>query len=267
MSGTLATIFPFDYVGIAEDMRHRFGWADQDLASAMAQLLPAAMTGFRHFGGLQTAARPSPGPADWLAMSPFFGAGFAPFGSAAPPDTLTFFYGPEPVRNMVADHIATVTGLQKEAIAEMMPVAATLAMGQMARPYLPGPAQDMLDAFMRGFARGRPKPRPGPADYFQGYTDAMTAFWSAFLRPNLGSQDAPPADAEVRTDEAEAADDTSEETPDQPPPEQAPSEFETLISGWMAAGRDLQSSQFKAFDSLFEKAAKDVAKDTPSQDL
>ncbi|MBO6509403.1 MAG: DUF937 domain-containing protein [Roseibium sp.] len=246
---------PFDIFSLLEDVQDRFGWSNDDLSNVMEQLLPAALNGFRYFGSAV------PGFTDFLGQtSPQGFGGPNPFSAyqglfQTPTDAaLTPFFGPEAVQKALADQVSGMTGLQQDAIREMMPVAATLAMGQIARPFVHGEARNLLDAYLRGFARGRPKPQPTPADYLQGYAEAMQAFWGAFLQPAsiVNMQDEPEPEPEP---EPEAEPEEDEAT------SEAPSEFEEMVSGWMAAGKDFQSSQFKAFDSFFEKAAKDLGGD------
>lgn len=253
MTGSDKGTPPFDVFSLAEDVRERFGWSNDDLNRVMEQLLPAALNGFRHFGSAVPGFSEFPGLPSSLGeaapLNPF--AGFVQNASEA---ALTPFFGPEAVQQALAGQISVLTGLQSDAIQEMMPVAATLAMGQVARPFVHGEARNLLDAYLRGFARGRPKPQPTPVDYMQGYADAMNAFWGAFLQPaslvteTLKTEEEPEPEPEEEpiAPEAEAEDDGSE--------------FDEMVSNWMAAGRDFQSNQFKAFDSFFEKAAKDFDK-------
>jgi len=238
---------PFNIFSLTEDVRERFGWSNTDLNKVMEQLMPAAMSGFQHFGG------PMSGLPDWfrspvgqMAIDPGnpFGA-FMNFFKVPTQQSLTPFFGPEAVQQALAAQISGVTGLQSDAVREMMPVAATLAFGQVARPFFQGEAQVLLDAYMRGFARGRPKRAPAPIDYLQGYTEAMNAFWGAWLRPGTAKAEAPEPEPEVE-----------EEPVEDSPPSADSSEFDEMVSGWMAAGRDLQSNQFKAFDSFFSSAAR-----------
>ena len=259
MTENPGSAFPLDLAAIARDMQQRFGWSEGDLGEAMRQLMPAAMSGLKNFGPFVPAFQPLMN--SW-PMGQVPSAFSAPQFSTDSSDHLLPFFGPKFVRDAVSEQIAQVTGLQREAIAEMMPVAATLAMGQVARPYLQGEARELLDAFLRGYARGRPKPIPGPADYIQGYTQAMQSFWSGFLKP-FERQDA--AAEEPEADEAEEEDIV---LPNAGEPEtiethteelEVPGEFGAMVSDWMTAGRDFQSSQFKAFDSFFEKAIKDMS--------
>jgi hypothetical protein len=257
MTGGKTAAPPFDIFSLSEDVRDRFGWSNEDLSRVMEQLMPAALNGFRYFGSAV------PGFSEFLGQSsPFPGTGQNPFAGYSalfqtPSEAaLTPFFGPEAVQQALARQISTLTGLQRDAIQEMMPVAATLAMGQIARPFVHGEARNLLDAYLRGFARGRPKPQPTPVDYLQGYADAMNAFWGAFLQPVRVVEK--PAEPEPGP-EPEEDEDVAEEQPDEPESsaDNAASEFEEMVSSWMSAGRDFQSSQFKAFDSFFAKASKD----------
>ncbi|MBD1546157.1 DUF937 domain-containing protein [Roseibium aggregatum] len=255
--------YPFDLAAIAEDMQQRFGWSNQDLSDAMSRLMPAAMAGFRHFGpqSLSPFQAPAAEPFNFFDPLRLFGK----TGQAATNEQLSPFFGPEFVRKAVAEQIAQATGLQQKAVQEMMPVAATLAMSQVVRPYLHSDAQELLDAFVRGFVRGRPKPVPKPMDYVQGYAEAVNAFWSHFLKP-LERKDAEDdraeeeeeIEAEPAADDEDAVTDDSETENSEPESKAEGSEFDTMMASWMAAGRDFQSSQFEAFDSFFNRAARDL---------
>ncbi|MEP2707011.1 MAG: DUF937 domain-containing protein [Roseibium sp.] len=251
MPKTDETTPPFDIFTISEDVRERFGWSNDDLNRAMEQLMPAALNGFQHFGGSVPGFSNFFGqaaPSNPFAFNPFAG-GTNMFQSPTNAG-LTPFFGPEAVQQAVASQIASLTGLQSDAIQEMMPVAATLALGQVAKSFVQGEARNLLDAYMRGFARGRPKPQPTPVDYLQGYTDAMQAFWGAFASPTGANSNTP-------ENESEPEPEIENEEPEDGTPENGGSEFEEMVSGWMDAGRDFQSNQFKAFDNFFQQAAKD----------
>ncbi len=246
---------PFDIFTLSEDVRNRFGWSNEDLNQVMEQLMPAALNGFRYFGSAvpgftEFLSQSSPGQSG--AANPF--SGYSGLFHAPAETALTPFFGPEAVQNALAAQVAGITGLQRDAIQEMMPVAATLAMGQIARPFVHGEARNLLDAFLRGFARGRPKPAPTPVDYLQGYADVMQTFWGAFLQPARIVPDSAEPEPEEEFEE-------EPEDEDVPPEAEAPAEehteFGEMVNSWMSAGRNFQSSQFKAFDSFFEKASKD----------
>lgn len=259
MTGGEAAAPPFDIFSVSEDVRNRFGWSNEDLNRVMEQLMPAALNGFRYFGSTV------PGFSEFLgSSSPFSGAfsgspefpfaGYSNLLQTPSEAALTPFFGPEAVQQALAGQISGLTGLQSGAIQEMMPVAATLAMGQVARPFVQGEARNLLDAYLRGFARGRPKPRPTPVDYLEGYANAMQSFWGAFLQPaSIVENPAPP--------EPEEEQEALPPEPEEEAPQDGASELEDMVSGWMSAGRDFQSSQFKAFDSFFEKASKDYRAD------
>ena len=258
MADDTGAAFPFDLAAVCEDMQKRFGWSQQDLSAAMTQLMPAALMGHKYFSpDVSDFAGLFPGAPDFASFYNPMDGYAATGGTSGNKDQLFPFFGPEVARNAIADQIASVTGLQRDAIQEMMPVAATLAMGQVSRPYLQGQGRDLLDAFMRGFARGRPKPIPQPADYFQGYTDAMQAMWSSFLKPLEASA------SRVPDDEVDESEQVAEDAPESEPEVVAPEgtgELETMMTDWMSAGRDFQSGQFNAFETLFEKAARDIGK-------
>lgn len=253
--------YPFDLAAVAEDMRQRFGWSNQDLSDAMSRLMPAAMAGFRHFGPQTLSSFQAPAAEPFNFFDPL--GLFGKTGQAATNEQLSPFFGPEFVRKAVAEQIAQATGLQQKAVQEMMPVAATLAMSQVVRPYLHGEAQALLDAFVRGFVRGRPKPVPKPMDYIQGYTEAVNAFWSNFLKPLERAEGGRPGneeeiEAEPAADDEDAVTDESEIEDSEAEEKAEGSEFDAMMANWMAAGRDFQSSQFEAFDSFFNRAARDL---------
>ncbi len=252
MTGSETAAPPFDIFSLSKDVRERFGWSNDDLNQVMEQLMPAALSGFRYFGSA------IPGFSDFLSQSapmtpglqnPF--AGYTGFLQTPTDAALTPFFGPESVQQALAAQISGLTGLQRDAIQEMMPVAATLAMGQIARPFVHGEARNLLDAYLRGFARGRPKPQPTPVDYLQGYAEAMRSFWGAFLQPASIVTEPEPPEEEPEPEEEEVVPE-DEETAGEA------SEFDDMVSGWMEAGRDFQSNQFKALNSFFEKAARDL---------
>ena len=242
---------PFDMFSLAEDMRTRFGWSNDDLDRAMQMLMPAATSGFKHFGDIFSAGAVQGSPFTFPALaSPadFFASFFeTPANMAVKP-----FFGPDKVKAALAGRIAELTGLNRDGIQELMPVAATLAMGQMLRPFVQGEAQVLMDAYLRGFARGRPKPTPTPVDYLRGYTDAMQSFWGAVLKSPL-AQVSPQEPVETEPEPEEEALEVDLPADDEQPEREEASEFDQMVSGWMAAGRDMQSNQFKLFDTFFSE--------------
>lgn len=242
---------PFDVFALSEDVRNRFGWSNDDLNRVMVQLLPAALSGFQVFG------MPSLGSAG-QQVNPFASAAALFQSPSAQP--LSAFFGPEAVQRALAAQVSSLTGTSSDAVQELMPVAATLAFGQVARPFFHGEARNLLDAYLRGFARGRPKPQPTPVDYLQGYTQAMKAFWGAFLTvPEPEDESADDHETgDVERQDGQPEQDAEAEHGAGQEQDTEPSEFEAMVAGWMAAGRDFQSSQFRAFDSFFARASKDL---------
>lgn len=218
--------FSFDPAAVIRDMNQRFGWKEADVHQAMSALMPAALAGFKLNSGTPDAFK-------------MFEAYMPGSSQAGVGDPMSLFFGPEAVRKAVAEHVAGMTGLKQEAIAEMMPVTATLAMGTVARPFFQGPAREMFDAFMAGYARGRPKPVQTPAEMMQPYSDAIQAFWNGFL----GADPSKPKDE-----------------PEPTPAEEPAPEEDTLESvletadDWISIGQDIQASQVKAFETFYENA-------------
>lgn len=217
---------PFDVFSLSKDFSERFNWSRDDLDQVMQQLIPAALSGFQHFGQplLQHGSR-STIPSH-LELTPFF--------------------GPEPVQQELVSQVAKLTGLKDHAIREVMPVAATLVAGQLARPYIQGEARNLLDAFLRGFARGRPKPPPGPIDYFNAYTETVQSFWSGFAQGNEKPETQPNPAAEEKTSWQQ--DMSEKET----------TELDRFAESWMSLGKDLQSTQVKQFSKFFDEVTKSV---------
>lgn len=250
--------FALDPTELVREAQSRFGWSETDLNSAMATLLGAATSGMRFFGTSGEGISSPLGNNQFPNLFRLFQSSMLMDGDSP---HMAMVYGPKPVREAVALHIASITGLQRDAIMDMMPVAATLAIAQAARPYVPEEARELLDAFMRGYARGRPKPMPGPSDYIQGYAEAVQSFWSGFFKPfasgGIGNTAEPepveeePEELDVEPEaefvEEEASSETLEDRP-----------FDAMVNDWMARSREIQVSQFRAFDSLFERAVKDT---------
>ncbi|MBO0345816.1 hypothetical protein J0X15_11350 [Roseibium sp. CAU 1637] len=257
--------FAFDPTELVREAQSRFGWSETELGTAMSALLGAAMSGMQASSGMPGM----PGMSGQSLPSAF--------SAGKVPDPMSFFqsgmmgkdeaphlalvYGPAPMREAIAVQISTLTGLQRDAIMDMMPVAATLAVGQIARPYVPEEARELLDAFMRGFARGRPKPQPTASEYMQGYSEAVQSFWTGFMRPFSGGGSSAWA-AKHEPPEDEPEDDLEDDLEPEPQDEISPAgvsaaRFDTMVNDWMTRGRELQLTQFNAFESLFDRSAKD----------
>lgn len=266
MSDPSGLFSSFDPAGVVATMRQQFGLADADVTRAMGALLPAAFTGLRHTtaapDGLQGFLGLLKGQAGQMPM-PMSVQGppqADPFSFGTAPAPTNWFFGPAPVQQAIADQVARLTGVQQDAITALMPVAATLAMGQVARPYLHGQARDLFDAFMAGYARGRPKPMPTPAAMMAGYADAVQSFWTSFL--GLGDKASPAAPTASSPSSPQAAQRPAQKPaaapapePDTEPPAAPPAG--SILDDWFAAGRAFQSNQLKAIETVFDTLERD----------
>ena len=225
----------FDPSALSRDMQSRFGWGDADTLRAAEALMPAALAGIRHFGSSPSgfealmALLPGPGRASGL-----------PRPDSLVGEPLALFFGPAETRAALADFIAEQTGLDRPGVETLMPVVATLALGQVARRFTAGPARDLLDAFLAGYARGRPKPVPNPMRVMEPYAQAMRSFWDGYM--GLFDSTAEPAKAPEPEPEPESAGSDAAER-----------DGSALVDNWMALGRDLQDSQIRSFESFFER--------------
>ncbi|WP_029058507.1 DUF937 domain-containing protein [Stappia stellulata] len=233
----------FDPAALSRDMQSRFGWGDADTLRAAEALMPAALAGMRHFGSSPSgfealmALLPGPGRASGL-----------PRPDSLVGEPLALFFGPAETQAALADFVAEQTGLDRPGVETLMPVVATLALGQVARRFTAGPARDLLDAFLAGYARGRPKPVPNPMRMMEPYTEAMRSFWDGYMGVFDSAAErggSPPAQEEV----AEAP---PEATPEAPESEARAGDGAALVDNWLAIGRDLQETQIRNFESFFE---------------
>ncbi|AXS39383.1 hypothetical protein D1F64_04125 [Breoghania sp. L-A4] len=158
------------------------------------------------------------------------------------------------------DQVAASTGLGRDALSEMMPVAATMMIGSQARNFAVGPARDWLDAFMAGYARGRPKPPPTAAEMMAPFADAMNAFFAGFAGTVPSGDAAAQERAGARTPEPAAAkgddaaqDGTDEHTADEAAADGTPGD--ATLGDLFTASRGIQESQVRAFEKLFETFA------------
>lgn len=258
----------FDPASVSEAMQRQFGWGDADVARAAEALMPAALAGMRRYAAAPSAFEAllafMPGPGRVTAM---------PGPDSLVGEPLALIFGPAEVQRSVARYVSEQTGLELPGIETMMPVVATLALGQAARRFTVGPARELLDAFLAGYARGRPKPVPNPMRMMAPYTEAMRSFWDGYLglfdRPEPENPDAAgPGQAmpgEGRADETA----TGAPAPDgtgtgagEPSAGGYTGEGEggedgaKLVETWLSFGRDIQEQQIRSFETLFEQAAK-----------
>ncbi|SDT90445.1 DUF937 domain-containing protein [Stappia sp. ES.058] len=248
MSDSFNPFAAFDPASLSRDMQSRFGWGDADTLRAAEALMPAALAGMRHFGSSPSgfealmALLPGPGRASGL-----------PRPESLVGEPLALFFGPAETQAALADFIAEQTGLDRPGVETLMPVVATLALGQVARRFTAGPARDLLDAFLSGYARGRPKPIPNPMRMMEPYTEAMRSFWDGYmgLFDRATQAHETPADS---ADSGAVPEVPPETVPDtEPEAEDTPGETFALVDNWMALGRDLQDSQIRGFERFFER--------------
>lgn len=232
---------PFDPMAMFAEARKRFGLDEADVNRAVAGLIPAFWAGMRHSaatpGGLQEL------------MSAFTPPNFdkgSQAGVASADAFLQQVFPNDAIRQAVLDQVAATTGVGRDALAEMMPVAATMMMGSAARDFAVGPARDWLDAFMVGFARGRPKPPPTPAEMMAPFADAMNAFFSGFTpdTPKASAPETVPESVEAETVEPEVAEAGASGNVDA-----------AAMSDMFTTGKNIQESQIRAFEQLFEAFA------------
>lgn len=244
MPDSLPSFEAFDPAALRESFSRQFGWGETEMLRAAEALMPAAIAGMRRFGsspdGFEGLMALFPGPAR-------FAAGADPKGFLGEP--LALFFGPADTQKAIAQYVAGQTGLELPGVETMMPVVATLALGQMVRRFTVGPARDLLDAFLAGYARGRPKPIPNPLQAMAPYAEAMRAFWDGYtgLFPATGAAAASqPEPAEPDTPTASESEAEGAQEPG-------------LLDAWIGLGRDIQDSQVRSFEALFDKLAEKQA--------
>ena len=175
-----------------------------------------------------------------------------PDPSALVGEPLALIFGPSEVQRSIADYVAQQTGLERPGVETMMPVVATLALGQVARRFTFGPARELLDAFLAGYARGRPKPVPNPLRVMEPYAQAMRSFWDGYLGM-VGAATA--TGAAARQEEEPPAPAPEPEPVDEPADDTAADAGSALVDRWLSLGRDIQERQIRAYESLFERVS------------
>lgn len=239
MPDSLPSFEAFDPAALRDSFARQFGWGETEMLRAAEALMPAAIAGMRRFAsspdGFEGLMALFPGPAR-------FAAGADPKAFLGEP--LALIFGPADTQKAIARYVAGQTGLELPGVETMMPVVATLALGQMARRFTVGPARDLLDAFLAGYARGRPKPIPNPLQAMAPYTEAMRAFWDGYtgLFPAAGGAASQPEPAEAETPDASESETEGTQEPG-------------LLDAWIGLGRDIQDSQVRSFEVLYDKLA------------
>ncbi|PTW62389.1 uncharacterized protein DUF937 [Breoghania corrubedonensis] len=282
------SVFPLDPFALMSETQKRFGLREDDARRATEALIPAFWAGLRRNAaapdGLQALMgaftppifQPGGGASanPWATAGGWSGGGL-PGGGFPGGDWMNAAAGSGPVgafmaqifpnkaiRKAVLDQVAATTGIRQDALDALMPVAATLMMGQLARNFAVGPARDLLDAFMAGFARGRPQPAPSPADMMAPFAEAMSAFFTGFARASQRNQPQSartpePEDEEGPVEEENAAQPEGDASPpgaggEKGPSAQAGTPPQYFFEDFLTAGRSVQESQIRAFEQLFE---------------
>ena len=239
----------FDPAAVRDTMQHQFGWSESDVLRAADALMPAAFAGLRRFATTPTAFQ------SLMALMPGPGrVGGLPDPSNLVGEPLALFFGSAETQAALADYIAGQTGLARPGVETLMPVVATLALGQIGRQFTFGPARDLLDAFLAGYARGRPKPAPNPMRMMAPYADAMRSFWDGYL----GMFGQAPHDADgtlAESDGSDSFDEASATEGSAGAQGGAPDEDLALFDRWVALGRDIQDTQIRGFEAFFEQVA------------
>ena len=150
-------------------------------------------------------------------------------------ESLGILFGSSDSTKTIADHASSLANVPSEKILEMMPsLASTIMSGlQDSMPIKEGPAPDLLAAFIEGFERGRPEPKPEPDFSPEAATEILNSFFSGFQR---GRDDG----------EGEAA--QPEETAE-PAEEKQESTLESLFN----AGDQIQKSNMDAMQTMFDR--------------
>lgn len=249
MTESFPALGAFDPAAVGEAMRRQFGWGESEVARAAEALMPAALAGMRRYAASPSALE------GLLALMPGPGRAAAlPDPSALVGEPLALIFGPSEVQRSIAEYVAQQTGLELPGVETMMPVVATLALGQAARRFTVGPARELLDAFLAGYARGRPKPVPNPMRVMEPYAQAMRSFWDGYLGL-VGAATAAGAAAQEEEPAPEKAPEPAPEPVDDPVDEPAADAGSALVDSWLSLGRDIQERQIRSFETLFEQAS------------
>ncbi len=288
--------FPLDPFALMAQTQKHFGLNEDEARRATEALMPAFWAGLRRNAGAPDgfeAMMRAFTPAAFHTSHPKPANPWQAFGSWTPGDMTkvdwgTFdwasfdwrnaqsapVYGPvgaflaqifpnDAIRRAVLDQVAATTGIRPDALNALMPVAATLMMGQIARNFAVGPVRDLLDAFMAGFARGRPAPQPTPADLMAPFAEAMSAFFTGFMRAGSppstqkhssfyeeeGDATGAAGSEEAGQNETAAADNSEPAAAAEEPTTGSHARF---FDDFLAAGRSVQENQIRAFEQLFE---------------
>lgn len=234
MTYSLVNLF-YDAQGgdaMANLARH-FNMPIDNVERVVEALLPAFSIGLKHntanplslAGFLSTLAT---GRHHRFYTDPF--AAFSPTRRHEEDAILGHLLGSKDVSRAVADQVEATTGVATAVVREMLPAVAAILMGGLAHEAPQNALTAPAAAFIEGFARGRPEPKPDPAAH--GMLDAMSAFLQGFGR----GRDDPP--------EEEAGNDD---------PETPPSSGTELFGDLFEAGIDIQQQHLGAIQDIFHR--------------
>lgn len=150
-------------------------------------------------------------------------------------ESLGILFGSSDSTKTIADHASSLANVPSEKILEMMPsLASTIMSGlQDSMPIKEGPAPDLLTAFIEGFERGRPEPKPEPDFSPEAATDILNSFFTGFQRGRDGEK----GEAAQPEESAEPAEEKQEST------------LDSLFN----AGDQIQKSNMDAMQTMFDK--------------
>lgn len=136
--------------------------------------------------------------------------------------------GSKQVSRAVADQVEATTGVATAIVREMMPAVGAIVMGGLAKEAPRNPFTEPVEAFVEGFARGRPEPEPEPMQH--GLLDAFGAFLQGFGRGRV------------------------EDLEEEPETENAPPQSgEQMFGGLFETGIEVQRKHLKAINGIFDR--------------
>lgn len=179
-----------------EAMSKQFGLAQEQVAKAMAALMPAFSSGLK-----RSAASPYDMTALMTAMAsgnyaPYFediGKAFTPQGASDGNSVLNAIFGSKDVSRALAAQAEQLTGIGQDIFQKMLPVIASAIMGGLIKqgmgqmpglsnPFAGAPMAPMMAPMMQkwlestGFA-AKPQPAPVPNPFDNPFTQAMQSMF------------------------------------------------------------------------------------------
>ncbi|PLX36117.1 MAG: hypothetical protein C0606_15470 [Hyphomicrobiales bacterium] len=183
---------------------------------------------------------------------------------------LRHIFGSDSLVFAIAREVAKKTGVPYDTVEKMMPPIAAMLVGGIAEELPRTSFGELIDAYLDGFARGRPDPEPepeplplGPSSFF----DAVGTFFEGLSRG--------------RTEDNETEDDETEAEPEEEGEAEAEEEFEAdaeefspngeeltgedLFGSLLDAGVELSQSHVSAMSEVFERFW-DISPQMPGDD-